>query len=53
MKTGQVIGASDKWAAHATDRPVTHQHIFATLYTALGLNVTQLTVQDPTGRNTW
>ncbi len=38
MNHGQVIGATDKNAAYAKDRPVTHQNIFATLYTHMGIS---------------
>ena len=38
MKTGQVIGATDKFAAYAKDRPVTHQNVLATLYHNLGID---------------
>jgi hypothetical protein len=31
-------------------RPVTHQEIFATLYTCLGLNLSQVRLFDPAGR---
>jgi hypothetical protein len=39
MRTGQVIGATNKHAEHPTDRPVTFQEIFATLYAKAGLNL--------------
>jgi hypothetical protein len=38
MRTGQVIGSTDKEAAYAKDRPVTFQNIFATLYHNLGID---------------
>lgn len=38
MRTGQVIGATDKHAAYAKDRPVTFQNVFATLYHNLGID---------------
>jgi uncharacterized protein (DUF1501 family) len=50
MKTGQVIGASDKYAGNATKRPVTHQEIFATLYTNIGVNLSKVREFDPNGR---
>jgi hypothetical protein len=50
MKTGQVIGASDKHAGTAARRPVTHQEIFATLYRNVGLNLSQVREFDPNGR---
>ena len=50
MKVGQVIGATDRMAATATERPVTYQDVFATLYHNLGINPHQTTIIDPTGR---
>jgi hypothetical protein len=38
MRTGQVIGATDKTASYVTNRPVTFQSVFATLYHNLGIN---------------
>ena len=38
MRTGQVIGATDKFAAYAKDRPVTYQNVLATLYHNLGID---------------
>lgn len=50
MKTGQVIGATDRTASSATQRPVTHQDVFATLYSRLGVPLSATTIQDPSGR---
>jgi hypothetical protein len=50
MRTGQVIGATNRLAEHAVQRPVTHQEVFATLYTLLGLNLSQVRIFDPNGR---
>ena len=50
MKTGQVIGATDRLAGEATERPVHYQDVFATLYRTLGLDASQITIEDPTGR---
>jgi hypothetical protein len=50
LRTGQVIGATNKYAEHAVQRPVTHQEVFATLYHSLGINLSQTRVFDPTGR---
>ncbi len=49
FRTGQVIGATDKDAAYAKDRPVHVQEVFATLYEHLGIGP-ETTVPDPTGR---
>ena len=50
IRPGQVIGATDKTASAATRRPVSYQDVFATLYQNLGLNLGNVTIQDPTGR---
>ena len=38
MRTGQVIGATDRQAAYVADRPVSFQNVFATLYHNLGID---------------
>jgi Protein of unknown function (DUF1501) len=50
MKTGQVIGSTDRLADHAKDRPVHFQEVFATLYHNLGIDLSATTVKDHTGR---
>jgi hypothetical protein len=50
MKTGQVIGATNRLGEHAVKRPVTHQEVFATLYTNIGLNLNDVRIFDPNGR---
>jgi len=50
MKTGQVIGATDRTASSAISRPVTYQDVFATLYRNLGIEAHRTTIVDPTGR---
>lgn len=50
MSTGQVIGATDRLAGEATERPVSYQEVFATLYHNLGIDLNQTTIADPTGR---
>lgn len=50
MKTGQVIGATDRIAGEAAARPVTHGELQATLYHNLGIDVDQATIQDLNGR---
>jgi hypothetical protein len=50
MKTGQVIGATDRGGGHVTERPVTFQEVFATLYHRIGIDVRTATVDDPQGR---
>jgi Protein of unknown function (DUF1501) len=50
MKTGQVIGATDRYGAEAVVRPVSFQEVFATLYHNLGINAANTTVADLSGR---
>ena len=50
MKTGQVIGATDRYGGEAVARPVTFQEVFATLYHNMGLNAATTTVADFSGR---
>ena len=50
MRTGQVIGATDRLGGEAVDRPVHFQDMFATLYHKLGIDVTKVTLPDLTGR---
>jgi hypothetical protein len=50
MRTGQVIGATDRHAATVKERPVRYQDVFATLYHNLGINPTRTTLTDPNGR---
>ncbi len=50
IKAGQVIGATDKIAGEAVDRPVTFPEVFATLYNHLGIDAANTTVQDFQGR---
>jgi len=50
MKTGQVIGATDRLGGEAVERPVDFQEVFATLYHNLGIDVNKATVPDLTGR---
>jgi hypothetical protein len=50
MKTGQVIGSTNRYGEVPKDRPIKVQDVFATLYTNLGLKLNQITVFDPNGR---
>ena len=50
MKTGQVIGSTNRLGEYAKDRPVTFGEIFATLYHNLGIDPSTTTINDPTGR---
>lgn len=50
IRTGQVIGSTNRLGEYAKDRPVHFQEVFATLYHNLGINVDSATVNDLTGR---
>ena len=50
MKTGQIIGATDRLGGEAVQRPVTFQEVFSTLYHNLGINASTTSVRDATGR---
>jgi hypothetical protein len=50
MKTGQVIGATDRLAGEAVSRPVTYSEIYATLYRNLGIDTNLTTIDDLNGR---
>lgn len=50
MRTGQVIGATDRLGGEVTDRPVEFGEVFATLYHNLGINPNATTVTDLSGR---
>jgi hypothetical protein len=50
LRTGQVIGATNRLGEYATDRPVAFAEVHATLYHAMGIDVSSATVRDLTGR---
>ena len=50
MRTGIVIGETDRDAGAPISRPVTYKDVFATLYHNLGLDARQITLLDPQGR---
>jgi hypothetical protein len=50
MKTGQVIGSTNRLGETAKDRPVHFQEVFATLYHNLGIDLATTTVKDHSGR---
>ena len=50
MRTGQVIGATNRLGEYATERPVHFQEIFATLYHQLGIDAKSATIPDLSGR---
>jgi hypothetical protein len=50
MRTGQVIGATDRDGSRVLARPVHYQDVFATLYRTLGIEPLSTTLLDPNGR---
>jgi hypothetical protein len=50
LRTGQVIGATNRLGEYAQDRPVRFEEVFATLYHSLGIDPYQTTVTDLSGR---
>jgi uncharacterized protein (DUF1501 family) len=50
IRTGQLIGSTNRLAEYAKDRPVHFQEVFATLYHNLGIDVNTATVNDLHGR---
>ncbi len=50
MKTGQVIGATDRDAGDVLARPVQFGEVFSTLYHNLGIDVSKTTFPDLNGR---
>ena len=50
MRTGRIIGATNRLGEYATERPVHFQDVHATLYHTLGIDVNHTTVPDLQGR---
>ena len=50
LRTGQVIGATDRLGGEAIERPVKFGELFATLYHTLGIDVRHATLDDLSGR---
>jgi uncharacterized protein (DUF1501 family) len=50
MRTGQVIGATDRHAAEVKERPVHFQEVFATLYHNMGIDAGAVTLHDLSDR---
>jgi hypothetical protein len=50
LKTGQAIGSTNRLGEHAETRPVHFQEVAATLYHAVGVDVSKATINDPAGR---
>lgn len=50
LRTGQVIGTTDRLGGEPVDRPVHFGEVLATLYHQLGLNPNKTTIRDLAGR---
>ena len=50
MRTGQVIGATDRLGERPRERPVHVQEVLATLYERAGVDLQWLTFPDFSGR---
>lgn len=50
MRTGQVIGATDRQGGSVTERPVSFEEVFATIYHNLGIDAGRTTLKDLDGR---
>jgi len=50
MRTGQVIGSTNRLAESAADRPVQYGEVLATLYKNIGVDTSTATIADLTGR---
>jgi len=50
MRTGQVIGSTNRLGEYAKDRPVDVQEVVGTIYRNLGVDPMTVTLKDPTGR---
>ncbi len=50
MRSGQVIGSTDKTASTVKSRPVHYKDVCATLYLNIGIDPHRTTIVDPTGR---
>lgn len=50
MRTGQVIGSTDRTASTAISRPVHYKDVMATLFNRVGIDARNTTFNDPQGR---
>ncbi|MEZ6058526.1 MAG: DUF1501 domain-containing protein [Planctomycetaceae bacterium] len=53
MKTGQVIGATNRLGEHPQERPVHFGEVFATLYRNMGIDINTTALPDLRGRPTY
>lgn len=50
LRTGQVVGSTNRLGEYAQDRPVHFADVVSTLYHTVGIDTSKTTLTDPTGR---
>ena len=50
MRTGQVIGSTNRFGEEADERPIHYKDVFATLYHNMGIDISTTPVPDASGR---
>ena len=50
MRTGQVIGSTNRFGEEADDRPIHYKDVFATLYNRMGIDVKNTPIYDELNR---
>jgi hypothetical protein len=50
MRTGQVIGSTNRFGEEPDERPIDYKDVFATLYHNMGINIAETPVHDMSGR---
>jgi uncharacterized protein (DUF1501 family) len=51
MRTGQVIGSTTKDAGEAEDRPIHYKEVMTTLYSRMGIRISETNVPDESGKS--
>src|SRR5271156_2831712 len=50
MRTGQIIGSTNRFGEEADERPIHFKDVFATLYHNMGIDIKNTAVTDELGR---
>lgn len=50
MRTGQVIGSTNRFGEEPDERPIHYKDVFATLYRNMGINIAETPLADTLGR---
>jgi len=53
MRTGQIIGSTNRFGEEPASRPVNFKEVFHTLYDRMGINIKETPVHDTVGRPTF